>query len=50
MATRITAPKDPADTAIDNVATKTTLLTAIPAIVLALRALRDEIRKRQAER
>ncbi len=46
MATRITAPKTPTDDAIDKAGAATTLLTALPLIVAALKALRDEVRKR----
>lgn len=49
MATRITAPKPPADTAIDKVATATTLSSALPLIVAALRAILEESRKRGAD-
>jgi hypothetical protein len=47
MATRITAPKTPTDAAIDDVASKTTLSTLVPAIVAALRAIRDEMRRQR---
>jgi hypothetical protein len=50
MARRVEAPKHPVDAAIDEVAKKTTLLTAIPAIVTALRAIREESRRKQTER
>jgi hypothetical protein len=45
MATRLSAPKPVADLAIDNMLTKTTLATALPAIAAALRAVLAEVRR-----